>query len=107
MAESFGADSEGLSDKAINLVKYSNDAAQIHRELTTTLNAYTGPAMGKGGEIHESLVANYLPGALAGVKFLENVRALLEANGQQTHDLSQVVEGADGDTTAITNGRRH
>ena len=103
---SFGADPEELKRAGVDIVKLSGINERIQRELLASLNTYQKRALGTGGDITESLLKNYVPGAKAGVEFLDQVSALLEGNGLQTHDLGNVVDGADSDATTITQGRK-
>ena len=103
---SFGADSEELRRAGVDIVKLSGINERILGELLAVLNTHQARALGTGGEITEALLKNYVPGAKGGVKILELVAALLEANGLQTVDLGSVVGGADDDTTTITQGRK-
>ena len=103
---SFGADPEELKKAGIDITKLAGINERIQHDLVTTLNAYQGPALGTGGDITESLLENYVPGAKAGVTFLGQVASLLESHGLLTGDVGNVTGGADDDATTITNGRK-
>jgi hypothetical protein len=102
----FGADPEELKKAGVDITKLAGINERIRHDLVVTLNAYQGRALGTGGDITESLLKNYVPGAKAGVEFLGQVASLLEGHGLLTHDVGNVTGGADDDATTITNGRK-
>lgn len=108
MADSgtFGADPEELKKAGVDITKLAGINERIQHDLVATLNAYQGRALGTNGEIYESLMKNYVPGAKAGVEFLGQVASLLEGHGLLTGDVGNVTGGADDDATTITNGRK-
>jgi hypothetical protein len=87
--DSFAVDIAALERGGVNIKHLATVAASIYGDLFNVTGKY-GRGLGGNGDIRASLDTNYFPSADASLRFLKDLKDLVDAHGGKTIELGDL-----------------